>query len=269
MPAILHLSYLLLIYHFKPTDYKLLFLEDLLVLLGDGPAAQAQRGAFFFPLFLYIQLGTYLWISHKVLQVKSNFIPQMHIWLKKIWRGILIIGLFGLLQAFLILINVNQQPVTGYIGGLLAITYIYYGALIAFNQSPLFFGLRKVKYQHSSLGKKQTSILVDRILLHMEKEKPYLDPDLSLKTLATQLDIPIQHLSQIVNTELAKNFRDFLNKYRVEELKQQILDPSNVNLSLLGIAMQCGFNSKSTYIEAFKKMTGQTPSEYKKDMSKR
>jgi AraC-like DNA-binding protein len=97
----------------------------------------------------------------------------------------------------------------------------------------------------------------------MVTEKPYLDANLSLPELADKLEIPSHHLSRVINEQFGVNFFDFVNQYRVEEVKSKIGNPEFENLSLLGIAFDSGFNTKSAFNRVFKKMTGFTPSEYK------
>jgi len=94
----------------------------------------------------------------------------------------------------------------------------------------------------------------------MEDEKPYLDPKLSLAALAQQLDISPNQLSQIINQEANVNFHDFVNKYRVDEFIQNALE--NKNFSLLALALDSGFNSKSSFNYIFKKQKGISPSKY-------
>jgi len=79
---------------------------------------------------------------------------------------------------------------------------------------------------------------------------------------ATALQISTNHLSQVINENLDKNFFDFVNGYRVEMVKQKMKDPSNKNYTLLSLAYDCGFNSKSSFNAIFKKYTGSTPSQY-------
>ena len=98
----------------------------------------------------------------------------------------------------------------------------------------------------------------------MEKEKPYLNADLSLPLLATKLQIPPHILSRLINEKFKLNFFDFINSYRVEEVKTKLNSSKFDSLSLLGIALESGFNSKSAFNRVFKKFTGLTPSEYKK-----
>ncbi|SMO40481.1 transcriptional regulator, AraC family [Saccharicrinis carchari] len=98
---------------------------------------------------------------------------------------------------------------------------------------------------------------------YFKTERPYLEPDLTLPKLAKSLNVPHHHLSQVINEVYGQNFFDFINKYRVEEVKNKIVDPQFDNYSLLGIAFESGFNSKSAFNRVFKKFTGKTPSEFR------
>ena len=96
----------------------------------------------------------------------------------------------------------------------------------------------------------------------------YQDPDLSLSSLAEKLNLTPHELSRIINTALKKSFYDFINEYRVAEVIKRMQDPACDHLTLLGIAYDSGFNSKSTFNLIFKKITGKTPAEYKIDLKK-
>lgn len=100
------------------------------------------------------------------------------------------------------------------------------------------------------------------LLNYMDTEKPYFDPDLSLADLARRLHTVPALLSQVINVGTGKNFNDFINEYRVEEFKRQVCKPANAHLSFLGLALDCGFNSKATFNRAFKKFTGLSPKEF-------
>lgn len=96
----------------------------------------------------------------------------------------------------------------------------------------------------------------------METEKPWLDPELTLSQLAEQLGLNASQLSYLVNNGFEQNFNDFVNTYRVEEVKHKLSTPDFQHLSLLGMAFESGFNSKATFNRAFKKLTGQAPSRF-------
>ena len=124
---------------------------------------------------------------------------------------------------------------------------------------------KQEKYAGSALKEEDAKQYAERLLSHMGSQKPYLDPDLTLAGLADALDIPSHYLSQIINERIGSNFFDFINQHRVEEIKRRIADPSYAHYSLLGIAFESGFNSKSAFNRVFKKLTGRTPSEFKRE----
>lgn len=122
----------------------------------------------------------------------------------------------------------------------------------------------KALYSKSGLTFEKIEILANQLNKHMEQEKPFLNEDLNLTLLAEQSQISPPHLSQVINQYFQKNFYDFINQYRVEEAKKRLLSADYRHLSILGIAFDCGFKSKSSFNRYFKKYTGTAPSEFKK-----
>ena len=96
----------------------------------------------------------------------------------------------------------------------------------------------------------------------------YQDPELSLTSLAEKLGMNTHELSRIVNIALKKSFNDFVNEYRVSEVARKMQDPAYDRITLLGIAYESGFNSKTTFHRIFKEMTGKSPAEYKAGQKK-
>ena len=133
-----------------------------------------------------------------------------------------------------------------------------------------FFRQRKArrqkldKYKFSTLSAVKKKEILLRLKKNMEKNKVYLNPDLTLTKLAESTAIPAKHLSQIINEEYELNFNDFINRYRVDEAKRKLVDPAAKDFKLLRIAFEAGFNSKSVFNIAFKKSTGVSPSEFRK-----
>ncbi|MVO09385.1 helix-turn-helix domain-containing protein [Flavobacterium sp. TP390] len=97
----------------------------------------------------------------------------------------------------------------------------------------------------------------------ISSKKPFLDNELSLVKLASLLNVSPHILSYLINKGFDENFFQFVNRYRIEEAKKLLLDPKMAHLSLLGIGFEVGFNSKTVFNTTFKKVTGQTPSEFK------
>lgn len=125
----------------------------------------------------------------------------------------------------------------------------------------------KEKYQTSSLKDSDQTLLYIKLCTLLQQEKLYLNPDLSLKELANRLRTNTRYLSQVINTLAGYNLQHFINTYRIEEVKKKIIGQELKDLTLYGIAQQCGFKNKSTFYKVFQEITGQTPRKYLKDMS--
>ena len=119
------------------------------------------------------------------------------------------------------------------------------------------------KYKRSTLTREMAEKYLDRLIHFMETQKPFLKEDISLYNLAKQLSISPHHLSQIINEKCHKNFFEFVNGYRVEEVKRLIADPRNKHLNITSIGLDAGFQSISAFHSTFKKQTGMTPTQFK------
>jgi len=100
-----------------------------------------------------------------------------------------------------------------------------------------------------------------KLLTLMEQEQPWLEPELTLTELAQRLRTNPGLLSRVINAGCGQNFNDFVNTYRVAEARRKLQDPRLAHYSLVGVALESGFNSKSTFNRVFKKLTGQVPGE--------
>ncbi len=125
-------------------------------------------------------------------------------------------------------------------------------------------GRKESKYARSGLSEKRKRELYLALVDLMEKEKHYLNPELSAGFLADKLNISQNHLSQVLNEAVGKNFYEFVNYYRIREAKKLLENVEN-NSSILSIAYDVGFNSKTTFNIAFKKIAKMSPSEYRKN----
>jgi len=107
--------------------------------------------------------------------------------------------------------------------------------------------------------------IAERILLYMENQKPYMDSELTLDQLAGQLSLKAKLLSQVINEVLGQNFFDFVNRYRIQEARRLLTNPEDPKVTVLEVLYQVGFNSKSSFNTLFKKYTGLTPTEFRKN----
>jgi AraC-like DNA-binding protein len=115
-----------------------------------------------------------------------------------------------------------------------------------------------VKEEEKPLADEENK-LKEKLLTFMESQKPFLNPDLTLRQLAVLMHSNTSVLSGVINQGFGKNFNDFINEYRVQSFQEAVKDEKNKNLTLVAIAFDCGFNSKATFHRAIKKFTGNVP----------
>ncbi|HBS85321.1 MAG: hypothetical protein A2W91_16065 [Bacteroidetes bacterium GWF2_38_335] len=120
------------------------------------------------------------------------------------------------------------------------------------------------KYSSSTLNQEQKNQLVAGLSLLMDEEKFYLNPQLTIEEVSENLGSNRRYVSQAINEEFKMNFSNFINEYRVKEARRLLLSPDFANLTLEAIASKSGFHSRATFITAFKKFTGLTPSYFQK-----
>jgi AraC-like DNA-binding protein len=118
------------------------------------------------------------------------------------------------------------------------------------------------KNKPNATGKTDYSAIINRLTLLMEQDQPYLDPELNLAKLSSLMKTKPDFISEVLNSSLNQNFFDYINKYRIEEFKLKCLSDKNKQLSVIGIAYDCGFNSKAAFYRAFNKFEGISPTAY-------
>jgi AraC-like DNA-binding protein len=159
--------------------------------------------------------------------------------------------------------------------------FIFYAMIITFVMCIGYFGIRyqglfsenfvdeskqlvqgkpQKEYKKSGLKQDMAKMVHKQLQQLMQEEKPFTNPTLTLSDLAGRVEVTPNHLSQIINQYEQKNFHDFVNAFRIEEFIQQA--KTNTHLSILAIALDAGFNSKSSFNSVFKKHKGKTPSKY-------
>ena len=136
------------------------------------------------------------------------------------------------------------------------------GSYLIIFQRELIFPSQKAK--ETRLADDRVQFLKARLEHLMQEEQPYLDADLSLQSLSQLLEIKDRELSELLNGGMKTSFYNYVNQYRLEEVKKRLLDPSKQHLTNYGIAQEAGFSSKSTFFNLFKKHMGMTPGTYKK-----
>jgi len=118
------------------------------------------------------------------------------------------------------------------------------------------------RYQKSGLTDEVANDIIIRLNRYMEINKPYLDENLNLKSLADAMGTSTHKLSQVLNEQLGQSFFEYINNLRIEEVKKRLNDQSIQLYTLQSVAYDCGFSSKSTFYSTFRKKTGMTPGDY-------
>lgn len=158
----------------------------------------------------------------------------------------------------------NIVPITGTL-------MIFFLSAFALRQSRLFAGYEsrraQDKYQSSKLSPEQAQNIADKLILVMGRDKPFLNESLNAAELAARLSIPKAHLSQVLNGVLQQPVRDFINGYRVKEALRLMDDPTMRHLTSEEIGYAAGFRSRSGFYGVFKRETGQSPTQYRQNVS--
>jgi len=118
------------------------------------------------------------------------------------------------------------------------------------------------KYEKSKLTRSEAHNNVDILNKIMEDTKPYLDSEFNLAQFSSLSNINAHRISETLNGLIGQSFNDYVNNYRVEEFKKLAVKETYKHYTILALAFEAGFKSKATFNAAFKKLTGETPSEF-------
>ena len=125
-----------------------------------------------------------------------------------------------------------------------------------------------IKYSNSCLADEQVSQILIALKKQMHDKKLFLQTNLTISQLADEINCSRHHLSQVLNDQLQKSYYDYINCLRIEEAKNLLIEPQYQQYKIASIAYDAGFNSLSTFNDVFKKHTGKTPSDYRKESLK-
>ncbi len=197
----------------------------------------------------------------------SSISGKSLLWLRNLISTVLVIMIIWLVSHFQFILGYENEGTYTFVSlGLML--FLFGMGYFVILQYPLF---RVVPYESpkeiDASPKKlspKTEEYHQRLLKLMEGESVYADTELTLSALAEKLKISPGYLSQIINEKENRNFFEFVNRYRIEAAKMKLVNPDYNQYSIMGIALESGFNSKSTFNSLFKKYTGTTPSSFKK-----
>lgn len=275
VPFILYNLLLIPLFYIKSGPEKLAYHQDV---LSDPPGLWLSVALVLKAITLpaYLIWALFLLRNH-VKNIGQFFAHTEEIdlgWLRYLIWSMAVVGLVVMVLSFAKIasgVNIETEKYIFAIATFWIFGLGYYGL----KQAPIFIGgpqtfdapnnqvqNKSQAYQKNRVKAADADVYQKVLVAHMEKERPFLKNKLTLAQLAKETNIPSHHLSQILNERMKQNFFDFVNGYRIDEFKEQIKDPANQNFSILGVALNCGFNSKAAFNRIFKKHTGVTPSQY-------
>jgi AraC-like DNA-binding protein len=124
------------------------------------------------------------------------------------------------------------------------------------------------RYARSGLHDEQAEEYLTTLIRYMDDEKPYINGNLSITDLSRRTGIPRHYITEVLNKKYGRNFFSFVNEYRVREVISRLRDSRYQHYTILAIAFDSGFNSKSTFNNFFKAYTGKTPSDFRQELTK-
>lgn len=266
IPFVLCLLGLLMIYSLAEAPYE--------QSLNSVGTIDAPKAALLIVTFFYAHIGIYLFLCKRVLRNYDRNIRDQYSNLSKVnldWLHF-IINSFSAVWVLGIIHTVFSITVfKTYINAVLLVFIIF---LFYFINRVLFKVLRrsevlsgipyvyKPKYVGSTLSEDQRTNCAEDLVSYMEREQPFLHPDLSVNQMAHSLGVSSKELSQVINQTFNKHFFDFVNSFRIEAAKKLLADPSNV-MTVQEIMYAVGFSSKSSFNTIFKKKTNKTPTAFR------
>jgi AraC-like DNA-binding protein len=225
---------------------------------------------------MYAHIFVYLGLTYKsllkyrkIIKNKYSQIDQINLdWLSFSINTFGLLTFVSLIQNFIALAeNRSVFMVTLFLLLIFVFYFVNKVILKALRQPEIFAGITQnetTKYLGSNLTPSQIEEYKKQLLALLRTEKPFLNPQVSLTDLSEKLSVPTKHLSQVINQTCNKSFFDFINTYRIQEVQQTLKESMDDKLTVLEAMYQAGFNSKSSFNTAFKKETGQTPTEFRK-----
>jgi AraC-like DNA-binding protein len=189
-------------------------------------------------------------------------------WLRRRLSVFALISIAGLAAVAVYRFDSRLANLAGQVGFFLVALNTFATGYRAMLQPQVFFGAeesgRGRRYQRSSLTREHALAVKERLLDMMERRRSFLDPGLTLPGLAQALNVPVSHLSQVINEQLGRNFFDFVNGYRVDAAKRMLMQPGAAQQKLISVAFDCGFNSLATFNRVFRDLAGMSPSLFRK-----
>jgi len=262
VPFILVQIYGVLFFYFESTEYQLSLLD-----FSKQPPWHIRLVGLLIPVvgifYMILTVIKTVEFNKKIKNSLSNIEDIDLSWLQYLVFGTMVIWMVVLISYLVGFIFGDQLQANLMIYITLSI-FLYTLAIKSYRQPEIKVeSTTQDSYKKSGLTDEKANEIRQKILNVMNADKPYLDPKLNLNQLAEKMEISTHNLSEIINTKLEQNFYDFVNRYRVEEVKKIIGEDKEAKYNILAHGFEAGFSSKSAYYTAFKKFSGKTPAQYR------
>lgn len=215
----------------------------------------------------WLSLVLYLWLAFKVISTHKND-PKNEVfikWTKRFVLGFTIFAAIWFFHLVLYIIPASSNMLLGIVGWypvyIPLIILVYW---LGINGYIISFKTFKTASKAQEITQETIQNTIASLEYVMKEEKLYLNPSLKLSDVIKQTNIPQKIISTVLNQHLHKSFNEYVNTYRIEELKSRLLAANAENFTITGIAFECGFNSQATFQRVFKAITNQSPSEFRK-----
>lgn len=211
-------------------------------------------------------------VIYLVLILHSVFTNKRRIWTIYFVIPIVILLVFSCINDTLKIIGLKElsffsnQNFNSYLLLIVAFLFYFISFKLLTNNKYILPKNEISKYKNSNLNTKLIEQYKSDLINAMKIDKLYLNGKLSIQDVSEKLNIPKHYISEVLNEHMKTNFQDFINEYRVEEFIKCLKNDQNNQFTLLGIAIDVGFNSKSSFNAIFKKFKGLTPTEFKKNL---
>ncbi len=236
-------------------------------------------------IFSNIVFIVYIYLSLRIFNSSKNVIQHSHSELSKLdlnWIRNLLYGSLAFISVDIITRLMDEFSIatainTGYFTMFSIIILVSYLGFHGISQSKILLPkfLLEPEFRLNNNGRQQHSLsaydqdaiahLIENLAKVMSDDKPYLDPELTLGKLARSIEITDKKLSTLFNTYLETTFYDYVNSFRIIEVKKSLRHVDSTKYTILSLAMDCGFNSKASFNRIFKKETGLSPSQYRNE----
>ena len=256
---------------FRKCDY-LFFIPNIIYVVLEAIEIKSNQENLIIEICeVFTELTFVIYLSIIFFAVVTN---KRKVWVIYFVIPIIILFVFSFVNDILIIMGFvnlpyfNDHYFNSYL--LLVVAFLFY--FIAFklfnNANEILPRTAISKYKNSKLNEELINKYKTDLIYSMEKDKLYLNGKLALQDVSEKLNIPRQYISEVLNVHMNTNFQDFINKYRVEEFIKRLKNDHSNQFTLLGIAVDVGFNSKSSFNAIFLKFKGLTPNQFKKELFK-